>query len=128
MELPILPTVCILATELPTLPIQCELFVSCPFCLLHVHWPASNLVPLAKEASALTTELITLYMGCTFKEKNLFMEGAKSFLAELLLFGKGLKTRKAKSCFQQNALDQNKLIQLCSTEQPMRVLYLYDTL
>ena len=40
-----------------------------------------------------------------FTEKNLFMEGANSFLEELLPFGKRLKTREAKSCFQQNSLD-----------------------
>ena len=34
-----------------------------------------------------------------FTEKNLFMEGANSFLGELLPFGKGLKTREAKSLF-----------------------------
>ena len=63
MELPILPSACLLATELLTLLIQWELLVSCTFCPLHVHWPVSNSVPLAVEASALTTELITLYMG-----------------------------------------------------------------
>ena len=43
MELPILPSACLLATELPTLPIQWELLVSCPFCLLHIHWLTLNI-------------------------------------------------------------------------------------
>ena len=43
-----------------------------------------------------------------FTEKN-FMEGANSFLEELLPFGKRLKTREAKSCFQQNSLDHKQV-------------------
>ena len=44
-----------------------------------------------------------------FTEKNLFTEGANSFLEELLSFGKGLKTREAKSFFKQNSLDHGQV-------------------
>ena len=44
-----------------------------------------------------------------FIEKKLFTEGANSFLEELLPFGKRLKTREAKSCFQQNSLDYGQV-------------------
>ena len=48
-------------------------------------------------------------LGIFFTEKNLFTEGANSFLEELLPFGKRLKTREAKSCFQQNSLDHGQV-------------------
>ena len=44
-----------------------------------------------------------------FTEKNLFTEGDNSILEELLPFGKGPKTREAKSCFQQNSLDHGQV-------------------
>ena len=44
-----------------------------------------------------------------FTEKKLFTEGANSFLEELLPFRKRLKTREAKSCFQQNSLDHGQV-------------------
>ena len=47
--------------------------------------------------------------GLLLKKKNLFTERANSFLEELLMFGKGLKTRETKSCFQQNALDHGQV-------------------
>ena len=37
------------------------------------------------------------------------MEGADSFLEELLLFGKEPKAREVESCFQQNALDHGQV-------------------
>ena len=44
-----------------------------------------------------------------FTEKKLFTERANSFLEELLPFRKRLKTREAKSCFQQNSLDHGQV-------------------
>ena len=44
-----------------------------------------------------------------FTEKKLFTERANSFLEELLPFRKRLKTREAKSCFQQDSLDHGQV-------------------
>ena len=43
------------------------------------------------------------------QKKKMFTEGANSFLEELLPFRKRLKTREAKSCFQQNSLDHGQV-------------------
>ena len=55
------------------------------------------------------------------------MEGANSFLKELLLFGKGLKARgKPSHVSNRMHLTMDNLIQICSFERPMLGLYLYD--
>ena len=62
------------------------------------------------------------------QKKKLFTEGANFFLEELLPFRKRLKTREAKSCFQQNSLDHGQVNSKLLDWAIDAVLYLYDTL
>ena len=63
--------------------------------------------------SSLLKNLSIISLGVLFsclKEKNLFTEGTDSFLAELLLFGKGLKTREMKSSFVDHGQVNSNLL------------------